>query len=70
MNGKTVHGSWGRGTSAKPLKRLGAARRRYTALKRGVNERSAGSHMFTFVRICADNWEESLGTNPGGSSRI
>jgi hypothetical protein len=39
MNGKTVQRSWQGWAIAKPLKRLRAARRVYTALKRGVNER-------------------------------
>src|SRR3974390_982605 len=38
MNVKSVQGSRGRETEAKPLKRLCAARRPYTALKRGDNE--------------------------------
>jgi hypothetical protein len=53
MNAKSVQAIWARGTDAKPLKRL-SARGLYTALKRGVNERSTGSHLFTFVRLCAD----------------
>jgi hypothetical protein len=82
MNAKSVQGGWGRGTDAKPLKlkRLSAARGLYTALKRGVNERSAGSHMFTFVRLCADMcgyvriigkkvWGPPKGGTPSGGGR-
>jgi hypothetical protein len=50
MNDKTVQGSWGR----KPLKRLCAACRQYTALKRGVNESGVYESSDGFPKPAAD----------------